>query len=186
MGPAIRLNKLNELLKQDKSLPLRNTATQLVTGDGNPGAKIVFIGEAPGRFEDLQGKPFVGAAGKLLNNLLKSVGLKREDVYITNLVKFRPPNNRPPTPKEISDFRDYLIQELQIIKPKAVVPLGRFALWEFFPGEMISKTHGQVFDLKWYGLKLKILPLYHPAAALRSGKLKETLAKDFKKIRDLL
>src|SRR5579884_3528710 len=124
--------KLDEIVQQiingDPVPELRKGATQLVFGDGNPDAEIVFIGEAPGKNEDLQGKPFVGAAGKFLNEMLEMIGMKREDVYITNIVKYRPPNNRDPYPEEKNVFLPFLQAQLEVIKPKIVVTLGRHSL----------------------------------------------------------
>src|SRR5271154_4310225 len=152
---------------------LAKDATQLVFGDGNPQADIVFIGEAPGKNEDLQGKPFVGAAGKFLNEMLAMIDLKREDVYITNIVKYRPPNNRDPYPDEKKAFLPYLQSQLEAIQPKIVVTLGRHGLNCFLPDLQISQVHGQPKRVKLAlkakpdnSLQVVILPLFHPAAAL--------------------
>lgn len=162
---------------------LAASATQLVLGDGNPDASIVFIGEAPGKSEDLQGKPFVGASGKFLNEMLASVGLKRSDIYITNIVKYRPPDNRDPEPEEKRAFWPYLLRQLEIIDPKVIVTLGRHSGGCFIPGLLISRDHGQArivhlthagHDYSW-----RVLPLYHPAAALYNGRLRQTLLDDF-------
>src|SRR5262249_35724723 len=122
---------------------LAKTATNLVIGDGNPDADIVFIGEAPGKNEDEQGLPFVGAAGKFLNEMLASAGLQRKDVYITNIVKYRPPNNRDPEPDEKEAFWPYLLRQLKVIEPKLVVTLGRHSMEYFLPSQKISQIHGQ-------------------------------------------
>lgn len=170
------LTKLKEQIIADKVTPeLASTATQLVFGDGNPDAELVFIGEAPGKNEDLQGLPFVGAAGKFLNEMLEMIGLKRDDVYITNIVKYRPPNNRDPLPEEKSVFLPYLQQQMAIIKPKAIVTLGRHSMECFLPGLKISAVHGQPKrkDGQVY------IPLFHPAAALYNGGLRQTLIDDF-------
>jgi DNA polymerase len=157
---------------------LAATATQLVFGDGNPHADIVFIGEAPGKNEDLQGIPFIGAAGKFLNEMLATIGLKREDIYITNIVKYRPPNNRDPLPEEKEAFLPYLQAQLEIIQPTIVVTLGRHSMNCFLPDLQISKVHGQPKRYKGQ----VYLPLFHPAAALYNGGMRQTLIDDFSKI----
>ncbi len=154
---------------------LAASATQLVFGTGNPESEIVFVGEAPGKSEDAQGEPFVGAAGKFLNEMLASIGLVREDIYITNIVKYRPPNNRDPTPEEIEAFVPYLRQQLQVIRPKLVVFLGRHAMNVFLPELRISQAHGK--PVKKGGQVY--LPLFHPAAALYNGGMRDTLMADF-------
>ncbi len=167
------------------------TATQLVMGDGNPDADIVFIGEAPGKKEDELGLPFVGAAGKFLNSMLESVGLEREDVYITNIVKYRPPNNRDPLPEEKAAFWPYLLLQLEIIRPKVIVTLGRHSMEYFLPGAKISEVHGQVVKKKFVlpdgeEVEWTILPLYHPAAALYNGGLRQTLLDDFQLVKGII
>lgn len=166
---------------------LKNSANQAVFGDGNPKAKIVFIGEAPGKDEDISGKPFVGRAGKFLNEMLEIIKLKREDVYITNTVKYRPPNNRDPKPEEILECLPWLMDELNFIKPKIIIFLGRHSLNRFFPEEKISKVHGKLLHKKINGFKTEyFFPLYHPAAALYNGKMRKVLIEDFKKIPKVL
>ncbi len=166
---------------------LKKTATQPVFGEGNPMAKIVFIGEAPGKLEDIEGKPFIGASGKFLSEMLASIKLTREDVYITNIVKYRPPNNRDPLPKEKGTCKEWLIDELRFINPTLIVFLGRHAMSNFFPKEKISDVHGVLLEKKFDGLKTThFLPLYHPASALYNGGLRNTLKKDFRKIPALL
>ena len=132
-----------EIIEAGICLELAAQATQLVMGDGNADADIVFIGEAPGKNEDLQGKPFVGAAGKFLDEMLAAAGLQRPDVYITNIVKYRPPNNRDPLPEEKRQFWPYLMRQLEIIQPKAVLTLGRHSGGGFIPGLRISQDHGR-------------------------------------------
>lgn len=162
---------------------LKAVATQPVFGDGNPKSKIVFIGEAPGKDEDLQGKPFVGRAGQFLNEMLVEIKMKREDIYITNTVKYRPPNNRDPLPEEITECLPWLIEELNFIKPKVIVMLGRHAMNQFFPTEQISKVHGKLLHKKIKRLETEnFFALYHPAAALYNGGMRDTLIQDFKKI----
>ena len=158
---------------------LAETATQLVIGDGNLDAEIVFIGEAPGKNEDIQGLPFVGAAGKFLNEMLAHAGLERSDVYITNIVKYRPPNNRDPLPEEKKAFWPYLVRQLDVIDPKVVVTLGRHSMEYFLPEAKISVIHGQAKRITFGDHKLVIVPLYHPAAALYNGSMRETLIEDF-------
>lgn len=158
---------------------LAATATNLVMGDGNLNAEIVFIGEAPGKNEDEQGLPFVGAAGKFLNEMLAAAGMVRSDVYITNIVKYRPPNNRDPLPEEKKAFWPYLLKQLQIIQPKVVVTLGRHSMEYFLPEMKISQIHGQAKRIKFGKDKLVIVPLYHPAAALYNGSMRQTLIDDF-------
>ena len=158
------------------------SATQLVFGDGSPDADIVFIGEAPGKNEDLQGIPFVGAAGKFLNEMLAGIGLKREDVYITNIVKYRPPENRDPFPDEKAAFLPFLRAQLEVINPKLVATLGRHSMDALLPGLQISQVHGQ--PKRYQGQVY--LPLFHPAAALYNGGLRQTLVDDFAKIPRIL
>ena len=154
-------------------------ATNLVMGDGNLDGPIVFIGEAPGKNEDLQGLPFVGAAGKFLNEMLAAAGMERSDVYITNIVKYRPPNNRDPLPDEKKAFWPYLLKQLQIIRPKVVVTLGRHSMEYFLPDMKISAIHGQAKRIQFGNDKIVIVPLYHPAAALYNGGMRATLIEDF-------
>ena len=165
---------------------LASQATQLVMGDGNVNADVVFIGEAPGKNEDLQGLPFVGAAGKFLNEMLAAAGMSREDVYITNIVKYRPPNNRDPLPDEKKAFWPYLLKQLQIIQPKVVVTLGRHSMEYFLPGMFISQIHGQPKRIKFGDSTIVVVPLYHPAAALYNGGLRQTLIDDFTRMPEII
>lgn len=166
---------------------LKKTATQAVPGIGNTDAEIVFIGEAPGKKEDKLGEPFVGAAGKFLNEMLSYINLKREDIYITNIVKYRPPNNRDPEPSEKSACQAWLLEELKIIEPKLIIFLGRHAMNNFFPDLQIGQAHGKLLIKKFKGMSTKyFFPLYHPAAALYDGGMREVLIKDFKKIPKVL
>lgn len=164
-----------EIVNNNVCPDLAKTATQVVFGEGNPDADIVFIGEAPGKNEDIQGRPFVGAAGKFLNEMLATIGMERADIYITNIVKYRPPNNRDPLPSEKAAFLPYLKRQLEVIEPKLVVTLGRHSMDSLLPGLKISQVHGQ---LKRYG-GLVYMPLFHPAAALYNGGLRQTLLDDF-------
>jgi len=171
-----------DILAQKVCPGLAVSATQLVFGDGSPDADIVFIGEAPGKNEDLQGIPFVGAAGKFLNEMLASINLKRADVYITNIVKYRPPENRDPLPDEKAAFLPFLRAQLEVIKPKLVATLGRHSMDALLPGLQISQVHGQ--PKRYQGQVY--LPLFHPAAALYNGGLRQTLVDDFAKIPRIL
>lgn len=172
----------DEILEKDVCSVLRDGATQLVFADGNPQAEVVFIGEAPGKNEDEQGIPFVGAAGKFLNEMLESIGLKREDVYITNIVKYRPPNNRDPEPDEKKAFWPYLVRQLDVIKPKLVVTLGRHSMEYFLPNQKISAIHGEPKRVMFGERRQVVMPLFHPAAALYNGGLRQTLIEDFGRI----
>lgn len=179
------------ILKQNICPNLAETATRLVMGDGNPDADIVFIGEAPGKNEDLQGLPFVGAAGKFLNEMLGTVGLERSDIFITNIVKYRPPENRDPTPEEKQAFWPFLARQLEIIAPKVIVTLGRHSMEFFLPGGKISQVHGQPkrLPVKMHDgreTSWVILPLYHPAAALYNGGMRQTLINDFSQVRTIV
>ncbi|MDB5184348.1 MAG: Phage polymerase-related protein [Candidatus Saccharibacteria bacterium] len=182
-----QLDAIAEDIQKDGVTPeLVASATQLVLGDGNPDADVVFIGEAPGKNEDLQGKPFVGASGKFLNEMLEMIGMQRSDVYITNIVKYRPPDNRDPKPEEKKAFLPYLQRQLEVIQPKVVVTLGRHSMNCFLPDLQISKVHGQpkrvTLSLKKNStdtLEVVILPLFHPAAALYNPQQRQVLIDDF-------
>lgn len=171
-----------DITKNNVCPNLAETATNLVVGDGNPNAEIVFIGEAPGKNEDLQGLPFVGAAGKFLNEMLASINLDRQDIYITNIVKYRPPNNRDPEPEEKKAFWPYLVRQLEVINPKIVVTLGRHSMEYFLPGKKISAIHGDPKRIKFGQNTLVVVPLFHPAAALYNGSMRQTLLDDFSRI----
>ncbi len=178
-----RLDALGaEIVANDITPELREQATQLVMGSGAPNADIVFIGEAPGKSEDIQGKPFVGASGKFLDAMLEAAGMNRSDVYITNIVKYRPPNNRDPKPQEKAAFLPYLLKQLDIIQPKIVITLGRHSMEYFLPGAKIGEVHGQPVTITLGTTKLVIMPLFHPAAALYNGSLRQTLIDDFLKV----
>ena len=182
-----RLDELKARILADDPVPaLRETATQLVFGSGSPSAEIMLIGEAPGKNEDEQGEPFVGAAGKFLNEMLGSVGINRQDVYITNIVKYRPPNNRDPLPEEKVAFWPYLLKQIAILQPKVIVTLGRHSGQAFLPDLRISADHGQPKKLpviiEGMTKEITIIPLYHPAAALYNGSLRATLIEDFRQV----
>lgn len=173
-----------EILAKNICPELASQATQLVMGGGNADGEIVLIGEAPGKHEDQQGLPFVGAAGKFLDEMLAAAGLERSDVYITNIVKYRPPDNRDPLPEEKQAFWPYLARQLEIINPKAIVTLGRHSMEFFIPTARISQIHGhavrkQVNYHDGTTHEWLIVPLYHPAAALYNGGMRQTLIDDF-------
>lgn len=181
-----QLEKLKRDMHEDKTLPLRAGATQLVFGDGNPDTDTYFLGEAPGYWEDKQGKPFVGQAGKLLDQLIESIGLKREDMYISNVVRFRPPENRDPTLSEIKAFEKYVDSEIEIINPKVIVTLGRWSMGKFLPDTVISRVHGKPQKIDWHGRGIIVVPMYHPAAALHQPRLLDQMREDFKAIPKVL
>lgn len=168
-----------DILSKNVCPNLAETATQLVLGDGNLDAKIVFIGEAPGKQEDEQGLPFVGASGRFLNEMLEAAGLVRSDVYITNIVKYRPPNNRDPLPEEKREFWPYLMRQLEVIQPKVIITLGRHSMECFLPDAKISQQHGKPRKVKYHESEFLVIPLYHPAAALYNGSMRQTLIDDF-------
>lgn len=175
--------KLDALRKELESadLPLKKSAN-LVFGEGNINCAVMFIGEAPGFNEDVQKRPFVGRAGKLLDEMIIGIGWKRPDVYITNIVKRRPPDNRDPLPEEIESYRPYLARQIEIIKPKIIATLGRFSMNYFLPFAKISRDHGKIFTVDNY----TVFPLYHPAAALRATSVLNELRDDFKKLPDVV
>lgn len=175
-----------DILKNNVCPELAEQATQLVMGDGNLDADIVFIGEAPGKKEDESGLPFVGASGKFLNEMLAQAGLERSDVYITNVVKYRPPKNRDPKPAEKKAFMPYLLRQLEIIRPKAVITLGRHSMEYFLPEAKIGEVHGQPHTVHIDGDEFMIIPLYHPAAALYNGSLRATLIEDFMRVPEII
>jgi uracil-DNA glycosylase family 4 len=180
---AAALAKIAGDIEADDVTPeLKAQATQLVFGAGSEVAELFFIGEAPGKNEDLKGEPFVGAAGKFLNEMLASIGLERSDIYITNIVKYRPPANRDPSSQEIAAFVPYLKRQIEVIRPKLVIFLGRHAMNVFLPELKISEAHGKPVrkDGQMY------MPLFHPAAALYNGGLRQTLLDDFSRIPDVI
>ena len=187
MDKSLELENLNKKWLEECQCELKKTATQAVPGVGNPDADIIFIGEAPGRSEDKLGIPFVGAAGKFLDEMLELINLKRSEIYITNIVKYRPPNNRDPLPEEKKSCREWLLAELKIISPKLIIFLGRHAMNNFFPDLQISGAHGKLLIKKFKGISTSyFFPLYHPAAALYDGSMREILKEDFKKIPKVL
>jgi len=172
------LEQLEAAIRACTLCSLHKGRTQAVPGEGPVNADIMFIGEGPGFHEDRQGRPFVGAAGQFLEELLASIGLTRQQVYIANVVKCRPPGNRDPLPDELSACAPYLDRQIEIIRPKVIVTLGRFSMARFFPGASISKIHGQP---KRVGNVL-VVPMFHPAAALHQPKWRPMVEADFKKL----
>jgi uracil-DNA glycosylase len=187
MSKDEQLAKLRAKLEKDLStLPLGDINEPTVPGDGSGESEIMYIGEAPGYYESVQRKPFVGRSGQLFTNTSASVGYPREKVYITNIVKVRPPENRDPTPQEILAYKPYLDKEIEIIEPKLIVTLGRLSMGKFLPEVKISQVHGRLHRIKWNGKTLYILPMYHPAAGLRNPHTKEAFIVDFQKIPKIL
>ncbi len=177
------LSDIENEIKVCRKCSLYKNATQAVPGEGGIGAEVFFIGEGPGAEEDKQGRPFVGAAGKFLDEMLGLIGWKRSNVFIGNVIKHRPPNNRDPLPEEIDACFPFLEAQIKIIKPKLIATLGRHSMHRFLPGDFrISEEHGKVFHRQGKF----IVPLYHPAAALYHNALKQTLINDFKRLPRIL
>ncbi len=178
-----KLDEIAEsIISRDCGLEIAKSCLNPVPGDGDPDSQLMFIGEAPGAQEDKLGRPFVGASGKFLDEMLESIELRRDDVFVTNIVKFRPPDNRDPNAKEIEVCLPYLLAQIKIIQPKLIVFLGRHSMNVFLPELKISEAHGKVYKRS----KLVFLPLYHPAAALYNGGMRKTLLEDFSKIPTIL
>ncbi|ASI99205.1 type-4 uracil-DNA glycosylase [Thermococcus celer] len=191
MGKEEAMRKLEEKIRTCQRCPLGKLRTNAVPGSGSYDAKVMFVGEAPGYWEDQKGLPFVGRAGKVLDELLEEIGLSRDEIYITNIVKCRPPENRDPTEEEIKACSPYLDRQIDIIRPKVIVPLGRhsmrYILEKFgFEVEPISKIHGKTFEASTLFGKFVIMPMYHPAVALYRPAMREELRKDFQKLKGLL
>jgi len=176
------LEQIALLIRNCVECPLSGGRTHAVPGEGNPQADVMFIGEGPGFQEDRQGRPFVGPAGKLLDGLLASIGANREDVFIANMVKCRPPENRDPAPPELAACTKYLDRQIELVNPKLIVTLGRFAFGRYFPGEGITKARGRLREKDGR----KIFPVLHPAAVLRRDELRPTMIEDFKAISEIL
>jgi len=174
-----KLQYVAKLISECKKCPLYKSATNHVPGAGNSEAETMIIGEAPGFFEDQKGLPFVGNSGKLLDKLLSSINMSRQEAFIANILKHRPPDNRPPLPEEIKVCTPFLKAQIQIIKPKIIITLGRFAMNYFFPLDSISRVHGQIKKIKWQELDLTIIPVYHPSAGLLNGSMLRDLEIDF-------
>lgn len=177
-----KMKLLENQIKTCRSCRLCEMATNAVVGEGSLDAQIVFIGEAPGEAEDLSGRPFVGRAGKLLSSLIEEIGLSREQVWIGNIIKHRPPANRDPMQDEIEACSPFLEKQLEIIKPKLIVTLGRFSMSFFYSSGKITHHHGVLIHTPKY----KIFPVYHPAAALRNPTFDRALKEDFRKIPKVL
>lgn len=189
------LEEIKKRIETELECPLKEQAKNIVFGKGNPDAEILFIGEAPGAKEDEQGIPFVGAAGRELDKLLHSIGLSLEEVYIANILKYRPPNNRDPLPEEIARHTPYLLEQIKTIQPKVILTLGNFSTkfvlsgfsvdgMKKIPG--VSALHGKVHDVRVDGMIFKVMPLYHPAAMLYKPPLRAVLEEDFQKVAELL
>ena len=177
------LSELHDSLRECQACRLASGRTQVVFGTGSPNAPIMFVGEAPGFHEDRQGVPFVGAAGKLLTELLESAGLSRLEIYIANVIKCRPPQNRNPQADEVETCKPFLLQQIELIKPKLVCSLGNFATQTLLGRKIgITRVRGQVFQLENFIL----FPLLHPAAALHQGNLMASLREDFQKLKQIL
>ena len=176
------LDEIARLVRQCTDCPLSQGRTNAVPGEGAPDAEIIFIGEGPGYHEDRQGRPFVGPAGQFLEELLASIGMQREQVFIANMVKCRPPQNRDPLPAEVSACSKYLDRQIELINPKLIVTLGRFSLVRFFPGESIGRARGKVREKDGRF----IYPIMHPAAALHRQDVRPLIIEDFKAIPEVL
>lgn len=176
------LVQLAERIAACTDCDLYRGATRAVPGEGPADARIMFIGEGPGFNEDRTGRPFVGAAGQFLDKLLASINLRRADVYITNVVKHRPPNNRDPLPNEIEACRKYLDEQIALIKPRVIVTLGRYSMARWFPGEAISRIHGQPRTVNG----VTVVPMFHPAAALHQERYRALIEADFLRLPEIL
>jgi len=176
------LREVSQRIASCRKCPLYKVATNPVPGNGNPEAEILFIGEAPGFNEDQQGIPFCGAAGHLLDELLSSINLDRKKVFVANMLKHRPPQNRDPLPEEMEACKEYLDEQIKIISPKVIISLGRFSMAKFFPFGKISVDHGKGRMVEYNGERYIFIPMFHPAAALRGAGVEQQLREDFKKI----
>jgi len=182
----IELSKIAAEINSFKGLDIAKNCTHAVPGEGNVDTKVLFIGEAPGFHEDQSGRPFVGQAGKLLDKNLAAIGLQRSDVFITNVVKFRPPDNRDPFPEEIAACKIWLDRQIAIIEPKIICTLGRFSMAKFIPDVTISRVHGQPRFVDFQGIQYTVFPMYHPAAALRAGVMMKAFEEDFRILQSLI
>jgi len=179
MDKVEKLKQLKEELINNGNLPL---TTNLVFGEGSPDCEVLFIGEAPGAMEDQQVRPFVGRSGQLLRKNIRELGWKEEDVYITNIVKRRPPENRDPSPEEIAAYKPYLMRQITILQPKIIVTLGRFSMNYFLPDAKITRDQGKLFKAgDWF-----VTPMFHPAAALRAPAMMQEFQKGFKNLPKML
>lgn len=179
--------RLDELAKKTRELEFELAkVSNVVFGEGSANAEVLFLGEAPGAKEDETGRPFVGVSGQLLRRNIRNVGWKEEDVYITSVLKHRPPQNRDPFPAEIQLNKSLLDEQIQVIDPLLIVTLGRFSMGKFLPGVKVSQVHGKVYKVKTPSSLRFVAPIYHPAAALRSTAMKEAFEKDFAKLPKVL
>lgn len=191
MGKEEQLRRLEEKIKKCQKCSLGKLRTNAVPGSGSYNSKIMFVGEAPGYWEDQKGLPFVGRAGRILDEMLEGIGLKRDEVYITNIVKCRPPENRDPYEEEIKACSPYLDLQIDLIRPKVIIPLGRhsmkYILEKFgFNVEPISRIHGKIFEARTLFGKVYTMPMYHPAVVLYRPQLREEVQEDFKKLKKFL
>lgn len=187
MSKQEKLQELNDRLAKCGDCALHSGCRNVVPGEGSAEAEIMFIGEGPGAKEDELGRPFVGAAGKFLDEMLSIIGLKRQDVYIANVVKCRPPGNRDPLPEETAACWTWLLEQIKIIQPRLIVTLGRHSMERFLPGQKISQIHGKALRREIPKIDKQVFyTLYHPAAALYNGSMREILIKDFKRIPKVL
>lgn len=182
MNSQETLEQVAEEVSSCTKCTLHHSRKNAVPGEGPPNSEIIFIGEGPGFHENEQGRPFVGAAGKFLEELLDSIGLTREQVFITNVVKCRPPGNRDPQSDELDACSEYLERQIQAINPKVIVTLGRFSMARFLPNAKISDIHGQAAKIK----NRLVVPMYHPAAALHQPSLRPTVQRDFSRLPELI
>ena len=181
-----QLEKLNKKMSSCSKCALRTDCSRVVFGVGSAEAKIIFIGEAPGKKENEIGMPFMGSTGKILDKMFEQIKIKREDVYLTNVCKCRPPENRDPSPEEITECWPWLEKQIEIINPKIIVTLGKYALNCFLPKTKISQVHGQLFEVTIQNKKTKLFPIHHPAAARQNRKTRALFEEDFKKIPNLI
>jgi uracil-DNA glycosylase len=174
-----KLKELKQEMREDKSLPLRRGASQIVFGNGNPDADVYFLGDVPGFQEDKLGVPFIGQAGKFLESVMKVIGMKRKDVYLSYVIKYKPQEVRDPETTELAAFYPYCDREIEIVDPRVVVTLGRYAMNKFLPGVKISQVHGKAQKVEWRGKVLYIIPMFNPAAAFRTRVVAEQFKGDF-------
>lgn len=187
MDKEQQIKNLNAKMTTCLNCALRATCSRVVPGTGNPQAQIMFIGEAPGKKEDESGIPFLGSSGKILDKMLAEIKIKREDVYLTNICKCRPPQNRDPLPEEVSTCLPWLEKEIEIIDPKIIVTLGKYALNSLASAAKISEVHGKILEIKISKIgKIKIFPLHHPAAARCNRKTRSIFTEDFQKIPNIV
>lgn len=183
MSKAEELSQLYQKLNDAApTLPLATTANDIVPGEGSPTAEIMFIGEAPGFNETVEHRPFVGKSGQLFRKTLRESGLTEAEVYISNIVKARPPDNRDPLPAEIEAYKPFLNQEIEIIQPVLIATLGRFSMGKFLPNVKVSQVHGRLHKIVWNQQSLYVIPMFHPAAALRATQVKNAFIEDIMKL----